>query len=119
MLSPAWVAAFVVSVGLGLAGCSPSEGLNVPAKRPSLESVRDGGSSDRTDTQASKKERAPKERWACFYDPTFNRDWHDDVLCTKGSKSVRPYLRPKDRFVTQDEIMRAARKYGDKLNAGR
>jgi hypothetical protein len=51
------------------------------------------------------------------YDPTLNRNWHDDVLCSKGNHSVRPNLLPKERFVTEAEIMRAARAYEKKLNA--
>jgi hypothetical protein len=51
------------------------------------------------------------------YDPTMNRNWHDDVLCSKGNDSVRPNLLPRDRFVTEAEIMRAAWVYEKKLNA--
>lgn len=46
-----------------------------------------------------------------------NRNWHDDVLCSTGDHSVRPNLLPRDRFVTEAEIMRAARAYAKKLNA--
>lgn len=46
-----------------------------------------------------------------------NRNWHDDVLCTRGNKSHRPTLLPDESFVTEDEIMWAAREYEAKLNS--
>lgn len=61
----------------------------------------------------------PVPRWTCYYDATYNRDWHDDVLCTNGTKRVRPYLREWDNFVTEAEIMKSAAEYEAKLNAGR
>lgn len=54
--------------------------------------------------------------WECLYDPTFNHDWHDDVICERGNEARRPYLRGWDSFVTEDEIMRSAREYEAKLN---
>ncbi|TRW45590.1 hypothetical protein [Georgenia yuyongxinii] len=55
--------------------------------------------------------------WTCFYDPTFNNDWHDDVVCANGSERHRPYLRDWDSFVTEDEIMASAFEYEAELNA--
>lgn len=55
--------------------------------------------------------------WTCFYDPTFNDDWHDDVVCSNGTEQHRPYLRAWDSFVTEDEIMASALEYEDQLNA--
>ena len=73
-----------------------------------MESVQDDEPSDWEIAQAQQDPGTTVTRWVCFYDPTFNRDWHDDVLCSKGNDYVRPYLRPKDRFVTEAEVMRAA-----------
>jgi len=56
--------------------------------------------------------------WSCVYSPTMNRDWHDDVLCTNGEQRDRPYLRPGDSFVTEDEMIRSAQDYEDQLNGG-
>lgn len=56
--------------------------------------------------------------WTCFYDPTFNDDWHDDVVCSNGSERHRPYLRAWDSFVTEDEIAESALEYENELNAG-
>src|SRR5690606_10020305 len=25
-----------------------------------------------------------RARWACRYSPTYNNDWHDDVVCSNG-----------------------------------
>lgn len=59
---------------------------------------------------------AENARWSCFYDPTMNDDWHDDLLCTNGVDSVRPTLLPDDPFVEYDEIMQAALEYATVLN---
>jgi hypothetical protein len=54
--------------------------------------------------------------WACFYDPTMNDNWHDDVLCTNGIDSTRPQLLLDDPFIEYDEIMAAAAAYEAQLN---
>jgi hypothetical protein len=56
--------------------------------------------------------------WTCNYDPTMNRDWHDDVLCTNGAQEDRPYLLPNDSYITRDDIMRAAQQHEAVLNGG-
>jgi len=61
---------------------------------------------------------APASSWSCHYVPTYDEDWHNDVLCSNGTDVDRPYLRPGDDFVTQDEIMESAHEYEDELNAG-
>jgi len=115
------LAALVVAVGFGLAGCSAStEAMDLAAnERPSLEQVQDEEPTDAEIAQAQREAEADVTSWVCEYDPTMNRNWHDDVLCIKGNDSVRPNLRPNDRFVTKAEIMRAARAYEKKLNARR
>lgn len=59
----------------------------------------------------------PDPVWECFYEPTYDDDWHNDVLCSNGAESDRPYLREWDDFVTEDEIMESAREYEDQLNS--
>ena len=44
---------------------------------------------------------------SCVYDPTYNDNWHDDMLCG----GVRPYLLPDDDHITRDEIEAAARRW--------
>ena len=102
-----------------MAGCSAlTDSMDRAAsERPSPEQVKDAGPTDAETPKARKEPRAKAAKWVCVYDPTMNRNWHDDVLCSKGDDSVRPTLRPKDRFVTKAEIMRAARAYEKKLNA--
>ena len=56
-------------------------------------------------------------QWVCIYSPTYDRDWHNDVLCTNGTESHRPYLREWDSFITQDEIMESAQEYERYLNS--
>ena len=56
--------------------------------------------------------------WSCGYSPTYNDDWHDDVVCTNGADEQRPYLREWDDFISEDEIMESAREYEAQLNAG-
>jgi hypothetical protein len=77
-----------------------------------------GASVRRSGADSGPAPKAPRAapRWSCSYSPTLNDDWHDDVFCTNGSKSRRPYLRPSDSFVTLSEIMESARKYERRLN---
>ena len=58
------------------------------------------------------------QSWSCGYAPTMNNDWHDDVLCTDGVSEHRPYLRPRDSFITGAELQRAAARYEAQLNFG-
>lgn len=55
--------------------------------------------------------------WSCAYDPTYDQDWHNDVLCSDGVSFDRPYLREWDDFVTEQEIMDSAAEYENALNA--
>ncbi|WP_141630076.1 hypothetical protein [Salinibacterium sp. PAMC 21357] len=54
--------------------------------------------------------------WRCYWDPTFDDDWHDDYLCSNGTNVDRPYLLPEDPFVESWEIDAAAAAYEDGLN---
>lgn len=56
--------------------------------------------------------------WSCTLSTTYNDDWHDDVVCSNGSESHRPYLREWDTFVEQREILESAAEYEAELNAG-
>ena len=66
--------------------------------------------------QAQAEPEAAAAAWVCAYDPTYNDDWHDDVLCANGLELDRPYLLEGDDFVTEDEIIAAAREYEAALN---
>ncbi len=55
--------------------------------------------------------------WDCYYDPTINDDWHDDVLCRRGFESIRPVLLPDSGFVTESEMIAAGDAYELQLNA--
>jgi hypothetical protein len=113
------VIALAVGIAFGVAGCSPATGEIDRAAdgRPTSKPVADDEPTDPGKAKPRQTAGATVTRWVCSYDPTFNRDWHDDVMCSKGKKHLRPYLRPKDRFVTKDEIMRSAHAYEDRLNA--
>jgi hypothetical protein len=56
------------------------------------------------------------EAWSCFWEPTINDDWHDDVLCARGLETMRPRLLPDQSFVTEAEMMVAAAEYEATLN---
>jgi len=56
--------------------------------------------------------------WTCHYAPTADGDWHNDVVCSNGSEEHRPYLREWESFLTEEEIIAAAREYEAELNAG-
>ncbi|WP_419817622.1 hypothetical protein [Glaciibacter flavus] len=108
------IVASVVAVGLsiGLTGCS---------------SLSSGGSDDEQTVQDAVVDDEPSGvaipqpdaplYWTCSYDPTINDDWHDDVLCSNGVETNRPYLREGDDFITQDEIMESAADFEAQLNA--
>lgn len=57
------------------------------------------------------------DSWSCFWDPTMNEDWHDDVLCTNGAQRDRPLLLTDWGYVTYDDMMVAAADYEDWLNS--
>ncbi|GAA1439392.1 hypothetical protein GCM10009641_47000 [Mycobacterium cookii] len=61
---------------------------------------------------------APTPRWVCYYAPTYDGDWHNDVLCSNGVNSERPYLRAWDSFVTEAEARQSGREYERQLNEG-
>ncbi|MBO0980866.1 hypothetical protein [Microbacterium sp. SD291] len=54
--------------------------------------------------------------WTCHWDPTYDDNWHDDVLCTNGLEFDRPTLRPDDDFVTEEEMLQSATEYAASLN---
>ncbi len=118
LLSRASLAMMVTCLGLGVTGCGPSpEAMDLAANEPpTLEPVEIDEPSDREVPRQLDLVTAARH-WVCLYDPTFNYDWHDDVLCRKGTEYIRPYLLPEDDFVTEDEILWAAQVYEDDLNA--
>jgi hypothetical protein len=59
------------------------------------------------------------QSWTCRWSPTMDRNWHNDALCSNGVSQVRPYLRPADTHITQDELMRSARAWARARNRGR
>jgi hypothetical protein len=54
--------------------------------------------------------------WDCFWQPTINDDWHDDVLCVRGLESQRPYLLADQPVVTEAEMTDAGEAYEATLN---
>jgi hypothetical protein len=54
--------------------------------------------------------------WTCSYSPTYDRNWHNDALCTNGIDTDRPHLRPDDSYITRTEIMESAREYARQRN---
>jgi hypothetical protein len=108
VLLTAWVA---LSAGGCLAATEVS-GNEPPTLEP-VESEQPGSSA--SSREGFEAEGAPL--WSCTLAPTYDRDWHNDVLCTNGVDSERPYLREGDDFVTTAEILGAARDYEAKLNA--
>lgn len=54
--------------------------------------------------------------WSCFFDPTMNYDWHDDVVCTNGVDTIRPRLLTGESFVDAGEMQAAAHRFENRLN---
>lgn len=57
------------------------------------------------------------ELWSCYWDPTMNDNWHDDVLCQRGLDHDRPELLTNWDFVTYDDMMVEAANYEAWLNS--
>ena len=57
--------------------------------------------------------------WTCWWAPTMDDNWHNDALCSNGVRTVRPYRRPADSYITRDELMSSARAWARARNSGR
>lgn len=89
-----------------------------PAPEPDPDSDPDWPDESDPDTAPGPDSGEPgAAAWTCYYDATFNYDWHDDVVCSNGTEQQRPYLREWDDYVTEDEIMESAREYEQQLNS--
>jgi hypothetical protein len=53
--------------------------------------------------------------WDCYYDATMNENWHDDVICRRGTDSFRPSLL-EGQFVTENDMIAAGEAYEAELN---
>jgi|GEM_PF-2568813 len=85
----------------------PKTAVDGPSERP-VEVV--------DDVEVEQPPPPPDMRWRCFWDPTMNEDWHDDVLCSNGVAHERPYLLADWSFVTEDDMLAAAADYESYLN---
>lgn len=116
-------AALVVSVSVGTAGClasgevSGNEPPDLVPVEPDWEESAAAQVRQFDGTRGIPEVKQPQQLWTCAYSPTYDRDWHNDVLCTNGVVSDRPYLLRGDSYITPDEIERAAHQYEAALNA--
>ncbi|WP_394553367.1 hypothetical protein ACDF64_03180 [Agromyces sp. MMS24-JH15] len=106
---------------LALAGCSTGISEYEMAQGEYEEHLENGYEPTEEQLQAEgeaayEQSMAETARWSCYYDPTMNENWHDDVLCTNGMASDRPVLLPDDSFIEYEEIMQAAAEYEAALN---
>ncbi len=60
----------------------------------------------------------PEQLWSCIYLPTYDDNWHDDVICSNIIETHRPHLRDGDSYITESEMMESAREYEAELNLG-
>jgi hypothetical protein len=115
-----FVAAMVVAICVALlfSGCLSTGEVdgNVP---PTLEPVEPEWEASADAQMRRMEEQAPVESvWSCSYDPTYDQNWHNDVVCTDGNNSTRPVVRPDDSYITPSEALRFAREYENALNSG-
>ena len=129
--SCSWPAAVALALTLTLSGCTigePAAG-DTPSKaerkkdRKKKATARKQKAQARATKKAAPKPQAvqkpaPKQVWVCSWSPTFDDDWHNDVLCENGIASERPRLREWDDFVERWEIMESAKEYARQRNAG-
>lgn len=109
------VAAIIAGVCFLTAGCAAGEVSG--NERPRLQPAEPDWEESAAAAQREIEREPMAQPWSCGYSPTYDDDWHNDVLCTNGSQSERPYLLEGDSFITQDEIMAAARDYEAMLNS--
>lgn len=102
-----------------LVGCSDQYSNKYDYAEPEVDLQADDYGGPVPDYEPSPEELAPPEpmTWSCYYDETWNDDWHDDVLCVRGTERHRPYLLEYDDFIEYDEIMAAAAEYETYLNS--
>lgn len=126
-----WPAAVALAVALTLSGCTigePASG-DTPSKaehklnrkhqqaKKQKAQARKNAPAPKPAVKSTPKP-APKQVWVCSWSPTFDDDWHNDVLCENGIASERPRLREWDDFVERREIMQSAKEYARQRNAG-
>lgn len=135
MTGAAWAMLAIATAGI-LAGCSGYENprfggsgedeWSIYDERPALEEYvpePEAPSQQEIDRMAEESLREIREdlglgTWSCTLSVTYNDDWHDDILCSDGQESHRPYLREWDGFVEEWEILESAAEYEAQLNAG-
>lgn len=95
-------ASMITLASISLVGCGSDNGYSTEygygdgfEPRYQLEDASDGVIPESAD------------RSTCVYEPTYNNNWHDDMLCG----GVRPHLLPNDDYITRDEIEEAARRW--------
>lgn len=93
----------------------------VQASRPPVQHYAEGYVP--TDQEIEEADQESREKvfgkgWSCFYDPTMNENWHDDVRCTNGPKSYRPILLADRGFVTEEDMRAAGQDHENHLNSG-
>jgi len=54
--------------------------------------------------------------WDCYYDPSMNNNWHDDVICRNGFDAFRPTLMAQFDFVTENDMIAAGEAFEVDLN---
>ena len=96
------------------AGTAPSKKATAVAK-PKLKPAP---KPDPKPSHEPRRKPAPQQVWVCSWSPTFDDDWHNDVMCANGIAWERPYLREWDESVERWEIMESARAYARHRNAG-
>jgi hypothetical protein len=113
---PALALAAGISV-LALTGCGSygNTATTVPIEPEPAEPVEPESNRDHDRWEEEYYNSAPE--WSCRYEPTYNRDWHDDAVCSNGLESFRPYLLPDDSFITEDEFMMAMIWFEEQLNS--
>lgn len=122
-----WPVAVALVLGLTLSSCAIDEPASGDA--PSSADRKKDRKKDRAkERQRDRKQKtaapmpapkpSPTQVWVCSWSPTYDDDWHNDVLCDNGIASERPRLREGDDFVEQAEMMESAREYARQRNAG-
>ena len=91
---------------LGLSACGAASAAPEPVETGTAPSASAPAYSPRYDRDdGGGPDEVTPDRSTCVYDPTFNDNWHDDMLCG----GIRPNLLPDDAYITRDEIEAAAR----------
>lgn len=119
--SGAWSIVLVVALGFGallLVEALPGFLKSIAENTESTTRTNPQGPVRTVEDDGIPEDHEIPQAWNCFWDPTMNDNWHDDVYCSNGPEGYRPVLLAGVSFVTEDDMRQAAQEHEAYLNGG-